>query len=133
MARSQASKKCKYQYSNWNILNTFLFSNCRLLNFIFEIIKNFNNSSWMKEKFCSAWKEVPHCIFFIILNCSFQIPNQSISLENVRNKGFQEMKPYFFFNWINISQVLLLYFLANKKTGEGIWVQKSVVKYFVIF
>lgn len=89
---------------------------------MFEIIKvkNFNNSSWRKETFYSVWKDVP-CIFFIILNWIFHIPNQSISLENVRNKVFQEMKPYFLLiNLINISQVLLLYFPANKKTGEGI-------------
>lgn len=60
----------------------------------------------MKETFCSAWKDVPRCVFFIIFNCIFYIPNQSISLENVRNKVFQEMKPYFFIKLINISRVL---------------------------
>lgn len=88
---------------------------------MFEIItgKNFGNSSWRKETFYSAWKDVPHCIFFIFLIASSAYQIKAFHQKMSETKFFKKLNPIFV-NLINISQVMLLYFLENKKTGEGI-------------
>lgn len=49
-------------------------------------------------------------IYFLIASSTCQIKKYQF---------FKKLNPIFI-NLINISQVMLLYFLANKKTGEGI-------------
>lgn len=73
----------------------------------------------MKGTLSSPWKDVHLCVVFIILNCIFHIPNQH-SIRKLEIKFFKNWNPIFCIYLIGISQVLLPYYLANKKTGEGI-------------
>lgn len=53
---------------------------------------------------------IVYIFFFLIASSTCQIKKYQF---------FKKWNPIFI-NLINISQVMLLYFLANKKTGEGI-------------